>query len=38
MDKGFIVLEGIVSIIVTVIHLLELPQLITMTGEYFGWM
>ena len=29
---------GIISIIVTVAGLLNLPQLCTMIGEYFGWL
>ena len=29
---------GIITIIVIVVNLLQLPQLITMIGEYFGWM
>ncbi len=28
---------GIISIIVTVFGLVNLPQLFTMIGEYFGW-
>ncbi len=29
---------GIISIIVTVLSILEIPHLITMIGEYFGWL